>query len=61
MANGLILRCTFEGVRYDLDTFEDLPFRVDVSAIQNNQIGSVFGIASQAITLPGSQNNNQFF
>jgi len=59
--NGLILRCTFDGVRYDLDTYEDIPFRVDVSAIQNNQIGNVFGVASQTITLPGSQRNNAFF
>ena len=59
--NGLVLRCTFEGQRYDLDTYEDIPFRVDVSAIQNNTIGAVYGVASQTISLPGSQNNNTFF
>jgi hypothetical protein len=48
-------------VNYDLDTFSDIPFRVDVSAIQNNEIGSNFGIASQAISLPGSKANNEFF
>lgn len=52
---------TFLDRVYDLDTFEDIPFRLDVSAIQNNSIGSNFGIASQNITLPGSKNNNQFF
>jgi hypothetical protein len=61
MANNLILRCKFDGQTFDLDTFEDIPFRVDVSAIQQNQIGSVFGIASQVISLPGSKNNNTFF
>ncbi len=59
--NNLVLRATYEGVRYDLDTFESLPFRVDVSAIQNNEIGSVFGVASQNIDLPGSDTNNKFF
>ena len=59
--NGLILRVTYEGVRYDLDTFEDIAFRVDISTIQNNEIGSTFGVASQAVTLPGSSNNNKFF
>ena len=59
--NGLILRVTYEGVRYDLDTFEDIAFRVDISTIQNNSIGSTFGVASQAVTLPGSSNNNKFF
>jgi len=61
MANGLVLRCNVRGVRYDLDTFEDISFRLDISAIQNNQIGSNFGIASQNVALPGSKNNNQFF
>ena len=59
----LMVRYIFqpEDIRYDLDTFEDIPFRLDVSAIQNNQIGSNFGIASQNISLPGSKNNNKFF
>ena len=61
MRNNLVLRVTYEGTRYDLDTFEDIPFRVDVSAIQNNEIGNVFGVASQNIDLPGSKANNIFF
>jgi len=60
-SNGLVLRCTYGGEKYDLDTFEDIAFRLDVSAIQNNEIGSNFGIASQNVTLPGSKNNNKFF
>ena len=48
-------------VTYDLDTFETIPFRVDVSAIQNSEIGNVFGVASQTIELPGSKINNTFF
>ncbi len=59
--NNLVLRATYEGQRYDLDTFESIPFRVDVSAIQNNEIGNVFGVASQNIDLPGSDTNNKFF
>ena len=61
MRNNLVLRVTYDGARYDLDTFETIPFRVDVSAIQNSEIGNVFGVASQAIQLPGSKINNKFF
>ena len=61
MNNGLILRCTVLRDRYDLDTSENIPFRLDISAIQNNSIGSNFGLASQNITLPGTKNNNKFF
>ena len=61
MNNGLILRCTLESIRYDLDTFEDIPFRLDISAIQNNSIGNNFGLASQNVNLPGTKNNNKFF
>lgn len=68
MNNGLILRCRLSDTSsfdsreiFDLDTFEDIDFRLDISAIQNNEIGSNFGLASQNITLPGSKNNNKFF
>ena len=59
--NGLVLRCTYDGVRYDLDTLTDISFRVDLSAVENTQIGSVFGVASQQFDLPSSQNNDKFF
>ena len=46
---------------YDLDTPSDIDFRIDVSAIENTEIGSVFGIASQAFELPSSKTNDEFF
>lgn len=56
-----IIRCEYEGVIYDLDVLEETPIRLDISAIENDAIGEVFGAASQQFTLPGSKKNNQFF
>ena len=59
--NSLILRCKYDGVTYDLDTLTDISFRVDLSAVENGAIGSVFGVASQQFDLPSSKNNDIFF
>ena len=59
--NNLLLRCTFDGVTYDLDTPTDIDFRVDLSAVENTSIGSVFGVASQQFDLPSSNKNDKFF
>ena len=59
--NNLVLRCTYDGVTYDLDTLTDIDFRVDLSAVENTSIGSVFGVASQQFDLPSSKNNDKFF
>ena len=59
--NSLVLRVKYDGVTYDLDTPSDISFRVDLSAVENTQIGSIFGVASQQFDLPGSTNNDKFF
>ncbi len=59
--NSLVLRVKYDGVTYDLDTPSDISFRVDLSAVENTSIGSVFGVASQQFDLPGSTNNDKFF
>ena len=57
-----ILRCINDsGVKYDLDLLEDIPFKLDISAIESGNIGTVFGVSSQKLTLPPSNNNNEFF
>lgn len=56
-----IIRVEYEGSIYDLDVLNDSPIRVDISAIENDAIGEVFGAASQNFTLPGSRRNNRFF
>lgn len=68
MENDLIIRCSyidkFSGnvlQLKDLDTEGNIPFRLDISAIENGSIGNVFGISSQTFTLPGTKNNNAFF
>ena len=37
------IRAQYDGVIYDLDVLEDTPIRVDLSAIENGDIGEVFG------------------
>ena len=40
------------GVKYDLDILEEVPFRLDISAIESGNIGQVYGVSSQKLTLP---------
>ena len=59
---AVILRCINDnGQKYDLDIIEDIPFRLDISAIESGDIGQVFGVSSQQLTLPPTNNNNEFF
>lgn len=57
----LIIRVVYEGETYDLDIDSQIPLRLDISAVQNERIGSFFGIGSQQFDLPGTKNNNKFF
>ena len=59
--NSLVLRVKYDGVTTDLDTPNDIDFRVDLSAVENTSIGSVFGVASQQFDLPSSKTNDKFF
>jgi len=49
------------GDKYDLDLLENIPFKLDISAIESGNIGTIFGVSSQKLTLPPSQTNNEFF
>ena len=58
----VILRATNDnGAKFDLEVVDSPDFLLDISAIEIGTIGSVFGISSQTFTLPGTDNNNQFF
>lgn len=58
----IVLRCTNdEGIKYDLDVLDNLDFKLDISAIESGDIGKVFGVSSQNISLPPTKNNNEFF
>ena len=50
-----------DGVKYDLDLKDNPDFKLDISAIESGDIGKVFGISSQRLTLPPSKTNNEFF
>ena len=47
--------------KYDLDLYNEESFRLDISAIESGEIGTVFGISSQKFSLPGTDNNQQYF
>jgi hypothetical protein len=59
--NDVIIRATYQGVSYDLDVNIDTPIRLNISAIENSEIGATFGVSSQNFELPGTNLNNQFF
>ena len=57
----VILRVVYDGVTYDLDIQQDIPLRVDISKVDNQRIGALYGVGSQRFDLPGSKRNDQFF
>ena len=58
----ITLRCINDnGVKFDLDLFQNEELRLDISAIESTEIGEVFGVSSQTFALPGTTNNNEFF
>ena len=59
---AVILRATnIDGVVQDLDLFESDPIRLDISAIESGEIGSIFGVSSQTFQLPATEINQNFF
>ena len=62
MANrDLTLRVILSGVTTDLDIDSNIPLRIDISSLENDKIGRVFGVGSQTFDLPGTRKNNKFF
>ena len=61
MTNDLILRVKYNNTTYDLDVLNEVPLRVDMSTVESQEIGRVFGIGTQQFSLPGTKKNNRFF
>ena len=61
MISDLILRVTYDGQVYDLPVDNDVPLRIDMSAVENQQLGKFFGIGSQTFSLAGTREINRFF
>jgi hypothetical protein len=59
--SSLIIRVEYDNAVYDLDVINEVPLRVDMSAVEVGDIGRLFGIGSQTFTLPGTKKNNKFF
>ena len=57
----VIVRVVYDGTVYDLDIDSNIPLRIDISAVENQDIGTPFGVGSQQFDLPGTKSNNQFF
>jgi len=58
----IILRVTNEkGQVFDLQPIEDIDLKLDISAIENTEIGVQFGISSQEFAIAGGNDANQFF
>jgi hypothetical protein len=47
--------------KFDLEVIDDVALKLDISAIEAQEIGEIFGISSQTFTIPGTDNSNQFF
>jgi len=61
MIDDLILRVQYNGSTHDLPVDSDVPLRLDVSAVENGEIGTFFGVGSQTFNLPGTREVNRFF
>lgn len=61
MNSDLVIRVKYEGSVYDLDVLNDVSLRLDMSTVEVEKLGRIFGIGSQTFTLPGTKNNNKFF
>jgi len=59
--NDLILRVFYDGVWNDLDIDSNIPLRLNISTVENTDIGQIFGVGSQTFVLPGTRRNNSFF
>jgi len=57
----LILRVYYDGQWQDLDVDSNIPLRLDISAVENTDIGAIYGVGSQQFQLPGTRRNNAFF
>lgn len=57
----LILKVNYQGETYQLDIDTNIPLRIDISSLENDKIGRLYGIGSQEFDLPGTKRNNEFF
>ena len=47
--------------KFDLEILQNVELKLDISAIESQEIGELFGISSQTFTIPGNDNSNKFF
>ena len=42
--------------KFDLEIDQNIELKLDISAIESQEIGELFGISSQTFTIPGNDN-----
>ena len=58
---ALYIQATKNGQDYILTPTEDIPIRLDISSVENGEIGSIFGDLSQSFTFAATEEHNRFF
>ena len=58
---GLYIQATYEGTDYILYPSEDQPVLLDISSIDNGEIGELLGDLSQDFQIPATEEHNRFF
>ena len=61
MINELLLRVKYNSTTHDLLVDNEVPLRIDMSAVENQELGKFFSIGSQTFSLPGNKQTNRFF
>ena len=57
----LIHATTQDGKGFTLEPSEEIPIRIDLSRVENGEVGSTFGDLSQQFTILGTEEHNAFF
>ena len=58
---GLYIQARYEGTDYILYPSEDQPVLLDISSIDNGEIGELLGDLSQDFQIPATEEHNRFF
>jgi hypothetical protein len=61
MITELVLRVEYNNEITEIPVRSDIPLRLDMSAVENQDIGEFFSVGSQTFDLPGNRELNRFF
>jgi len=61
MISDLVIKVEYGGEITNLTVDTSVPLRIEMSAVESQELGKFFGIGSQTFNLPGTKENNAFF